>query len=291
MNGKTLTMSNTTATILSVSTIILLVLAYFIDDYARGVTLTLAGGTFGTLIAGKLSNLNIKRPSYGSLMSALGFFLFTTLFLGFLYWDSAQTKALPFPVKDGTIASFTTGGGGPARNDMGLHFSLFSDSALNMDSKVWYKVFREHGERRENYLRIFYQLISHGDRDPYVGIYTDFSLPPPLTFDVSHYDFLSVNVRLDNNDAAEKLSVGIVLYSASGDNSTMIFPSVEINPILLNDKWQQIRIPLSEFGSPPFVPYEVQLDTRSVYRMGIRLIGTPSESIHGYVDVDNIRFE
>jgi hypothetical protein len=41
-----------------------------------------------------------------------------------------------FPRNDGIITDFTTGRGGPARSAAGCQFSLLSDSAWNLDSRV-----------------------------------------------------------------------------------------------------------------------------------------------------------
>lgn len=195
-----------------------------------------------------------------------------------------------YPRQDGVVADFVGGPGSAARNAMGPHFSILSDSAWNSESKCWYQRLTEAGSRTHGYLRLHYQLLSQTDREPYVGIYTDFSFPPPQCYDIRAYRDLTITVRLGQPLAESSVHLVVVLFSSNVDNPDYAFPARDLKPQELSTDWTTLKIPLSHFAAPKWVNYPVPLDLKSVYRLAVVVYGEPHSETSGHIDIRDIRF-
>lgn len=275
-----------------------LVVAGLTAGLAREIAMLCASAAAGVLFQHflrLLDNLLVKRPILGkTVQRALVIVLAgTCFFLGYQYYMRGQllnalTQRPPYPRDDGMVADFTSAPGAPARNALGLQFSILSDSAWNKQSTLWYKPQNDLSSGDSTYLSIFYQLISTDDTEPYCGVYTDFSPPPPTSYDLSSFGHLSLRVRVASADALPRLSV--VIYSANIHNYEYAFPACDIPTNDVTPEWVTVDIPLAAFQSPRHASYQVTLDTTQVYRIALILKGQPGTTTHGHVDVDEIRF-
>ncbi len=274
------------------TTAALILVASFSSGFAQNVLLVFIGAIAAVLVA-KFPPLSVREAA--PLLLTLTFLglLGSTIFLALELSGRPATDSLPFPRNDGMLANFISGPGGPARNTFGGQFSIMSDSNWNLSSKIWFKRETEKSKPRNGFLRILFQLESNEDREPYGGIYSDLSYPPPSTFNVTDFNYLSFRVRLGQSSEEAPISVMLVLYSKNVQNKHYAFPSYKIEGDHLSGEWQPIRIPLSEFVEPYFVDFgaDMTLDPTEVYRWGVILIGEPGRTTHGSIDLDDVRFE
>jgi hypothetical protein len=249
----------------------------------------LAEHVLGPAVDGRHGPLRHLFPTGGVAVAAGG-----VLALAFaLFWLATTPRCLataPFPRKDGVIADFGGAPGGPPRSGMGLQFSLLSDSSWNLPSIIRYERVSEDGARG-GFLRIHYELISQGARESFVGVYVDFSYPPPCSFDVSSYSKLTALVRV--GQPSEGLALSFVLYSEGPAVAYFdyAFPVYEVPQHAIRQQWTSLNMPLREFKEPNFSTTRMRLDDRKVYRLGIVLKGPVDRTIHGHLDVDDLRFE
>ncbi len=207
----------------------------------------------------------------------------------FAFWHAWRLRTLPFPTQ-GTVADFVMGPGGVARTALGTQFSIVSDSAWNLASKCWYERIAD-GEHGRGYLRLYYQLSSPNDREPYVGIYAGFSPFSAQAYDVSRFHALSCTIRVGQPlSPTAPITVALLLYSENVRNPDYAFPVYYLSPQQLSTEWVTVSAPLSQFKPPRWVNYAVELDPRQVFRFGILILGQPRAEAHGHVDVRDICF-
>ncbi len=192
-----------------------------------------------------------------------------------------------YPRDDGLIADFTSGKGGPARTALDTQFSLLSDSAWNQQSEVWYSRVEE-GDN--GFLRIHYKLAPSGNKESYAGVYADFSLPPPVAFDLSRFRRLALRLRCDAVNPKD-VRAAIVLYSKEMKPLYYTFPTWLIPSHNLSNDWVSIHADLDEFRCPHFANQKVKLDKRQVYRVAAVIYNKSDRFKSGYIDIDDLRFE
>lgn len=266
------------------------------------VAIALGFWTENAFVQGLLANVGVAALVSGltvlqflSFKQALRLLFLSLLFsagviVGAMLRQSDSPPEFPARAGVGTVADFTLGSGGPARNAFGLHFSMFSDSSWNLESKVWFARVSDQGSAN-GFLRLNYQLQPKDDHEPYVGVYTDFSLPPPSVLDISRFRRLTMRVRLGQplNDSPIHLSA--VLYSANVHDGEYIFPTFEVPDALLSQEWHTVAMPLDDFVNPSISGRMVFLDKRVVYRVAILIRGFPTQAAHGHIDIDDIQFQ
>lgn len=203
--------------------------------------------------------------------------------LGALYYRRAPAAPEPLPLTNTVIADFTASQGTGALTANTLPFSLMSDSSQNMQSRAWYERIHEDPAGAEGYLRIHYELMPAPGREGYVGLYGDFTLPPPKPVDLSAYHGISLRIRLSPSDDGKKPNIRFVLYSDNIENLEYAYPIAQVIP---SADWSESPLPFSSFVTPPHAHWPVQLDRRRVFRFAIMLTG--GSRMEGHVDVDNI---
>ena len=189
-------------------------------------------------------------------------------------------KDTPEPIPSDVIADFNVSQGTGALTNFGLPFSLMSDNSQNMSSIIWYK--RIHDTLNEGFLRVFYQLKPIDQREGYVGIYGDFTTPPAKPIDMKEYNGISLKLRV-NQKAEDLPEIRIVLYSDNIKNMQYAYPRTSVDP---NSQWQLYNLPFKSFKTPSFAQESINLDPNRVFRFAILVVD--SDSIQGYLDVDNI---
>jgi hypothetical protein len=117
-----------------------------------------------------------------------------------------------------------------------------------------------------------------------------FPFPPPVPYDVSEFRRLALRIRLGQSITDSPVRIAAVLYSTNIKNDEYAFPTYDLNNYALTQQWRDISMPLAEFGHSFFVNYDLTLDLRGVYRFALLLRGLPRATIHGYIDVGDIRF-
>lgn len=224
-------------------------------------------------------------------LSLIGLIM-VTAFFSFLYFKGNQAMSShPYPRDDGLIADFTSGRQGPARTALDSRFSLFSDSVWNLHSKVWYERIDEESEWPPNgFIRVNYALVPASGREPYVGIYADLSFPPPILYDVSRFHTLTVHLRSSQPVSNGSIRIAFVLYSANVNNHDYAFATWYVPPQSVGERWTTIGTTLNDFVRPHFVNYDVALDPKRVYRIGIVIFGPANQLTKGYIDIDELRF-
>ena len=189
--------------------------------------------------------------------------------------------ACPYKISHNTIADFKASEGTGALTAFGLPFSMISDSSQNMGSTIWYQ--RIHGDPvLGGFLRIHYQMMPHSNREGYVGIYADFTLPPASPVSLSEYDGMSFKMRI-NQEIGEHPEIRVLLYSDNIKNMQYAYPIARVVP---TEQWNEYNIPFSQFESPPFAFTEVKLDIERVFRFAFVLVS--GDKIYGQVDIDDI---
>lgn len=190
----------------------------------------------------------------------------------------------------GRIADFESGQGAEARTVFNQQISLLSDSAWRWgQSKVWYERIDESGKDGPGILRLSFDLSSRDPKQPrYVGIYFDFSFPPPVSYDVSQFHGIALSLKTSN--IAMEVEVRIVLFSANICNSSYAFPTYIVPNEDLVDRWRKIKVRFDKFSDPPWYRgHGLQLDPRRVYRVEIVVV-SPKKDVEGYIELDDIRF-
>ena len=184
-------------------------------------------------------------------------------------------------ISKNVIADFKGSNGTGALNSFGLPFSMMSDSSQNMKSKIWYQRVHRDGQQ-EGFLRIYYQIEPHLDHDGYVGIYSDFTLPPAVPVSLSKYNGVRLKMRI-NQEIGVHPEIRIVMYSDNIKNPEFAYPIALVKP---TKQWNEYNIPFSQFEPPPFAFTPVELDVERVFRFAFVLVS--SYEIHGHVDIDDI---
>jgi hypothetical protein len=182
------------------------------------------------------------------------------------------------------VADFRGTKGSGARTVNGLAFSLMSDSSFNMKSKVWYERVQESNEAGTGFMRIFYEIVPTGDAEGYVGVYADFTPPPPKSVSMEGRQGVALRMRLAQ-EADSLPEVRFVLYSDNNINPLYAYPIARVQ---VNRDWRKFTLPFSDFGPPPFARSQIQLDTRRLFRFGIVVVS--DKAVHGYLDVTDIVF-
>jgi hypothetical protein len=231
----------------------------------------------------------VRRPLWRAVVAVVFLVALATI----LYWQrpGPGPDVPPYPRPDGLVANFVTGPGGPPRNVFGLHFSQFSDSVWNLASKVWHRRMDQEGTRGEGFLRIYYQLVSESDREPFVGVFTDFSVPATAR-DLSAFRRLAVRMRIGQQHDPP-IKVALFVYSTNVANWENGTPTYLIEPQDLRQEWTSITVMFDRFGpSNTSTDGETaRLDPARIVRVGIHITGTPMNTAHGHIDVDEIKFE
>jgi len=248
---------------------------------------------FINVIGGRLGS---KRKTW-KFFSANPYFMLVLVLVIAIVYLAIPSSPIPYPRKDGMIANFSIGPGGPARNSIGETFTPILDSEYNGDSKCWYKLKWEmiQGERN-GFLRLYYQLAPRIERDAeaYVGIFTDFSYPPPKIFDISDFTAISFRIRSSQPDS-KRIGVFITLASSNvpPKPGSYDFPEYQVSEGNVTDKWQVIKIPLASFAPPYFSSRrnKINLDLTKVFRFALAIRSSSDSPIHGYLDIDDIKFE
>ncbi len=216
----------------------------------------------------------------------------------------SETKIMAsklYPRKDGLVADFKTGGGGPARTVLGEVLNVITDNEWNGTSKCWYKLMasdiNQNGEKKNKFLRFYYQLepreISGGES--YVGFFTDFSPPPSKIFDISDFSGISLRIRFGQVVDIDSMSMYISLGSSNNLPIPGLydFPTASIESHNIKEAftdWIEIKIAFIDFSSPHFSNRNVSLDTTKVFRFTISLVSSSKKKEYGHIDIDDIRF-
>ena len=206
---------------------------------------------------------------------------FPSIALIALYFAFLHTSVPNYPITNGLIADFNGPAGAGALTSYGLPFSLMSDSSQNMESKVWYHRTNE-GTTQNGFMKIFYQLIPSSNREAYVGVYFDFSLPPAQPVNLSKYSGVRLKMRI-NQESNDFPEIRVVLYSDNIKNYEYAYPIARIFP---TNQWNTYTIPFGDFTSPPHAYNIASLDKSRVFRVGIIIIGNSEK--HGNIDIDDI---
>jgi hypothetical protein len=208
----------------------------------------------------------------------------------------------PFPRSDGMIADFKTGLRGPARNVFQENFNIISDSEWNGTSKCWYSleyepVADDAGVSSANqFLRLDYEINPRSEKgaEAYVGVYTDFSFPPPQSYDVSAFTQFGFRIRKDTPDNLTNASVYVFLATDNQPKTPGYYDWCEhvVPPGMINTRWSTVQFPLSAsaFTTPAWSSQQRELDLKRVFRIGIAIRSIATNTIHGHIDIDDIRF-
>lgn len=202
---------------------------------------------------------------------------------------TSEAGPLRYP-SHGRIADFEAGQGAEARTVFNQQISLLSDSAWRWGrSKAWYERIDESGKDGPGILRLSFELSSRDPKQPrYMGIYFDFSFPPPASYDVSQFHGLALSLKMSNTKM--EVEVRIILFSANVCNSSYAFPTYTVPKEDLLDRWREIKVKFDKFGDPPWYPgHGLRLDPRRVYRVAIVVI-SPKKDAKGYIELDDLRF-
>lgn len=201
------------------------------------------------------------------------------------------SRFTPYPRADGLVADFTAGLGRPAKTVFDTEFSLLSDSSSNLGSHVSYtrEVDRDAKEG-QGFMRIRYDLEPSKSVEGFVGVYADFSFPPPRTFDVSRFDTIELRVRLPRSASEADVNVRFVLFSANVDTKTYAYPSVTLPLSAAAGEWQNLSIRLCDLTDPPFRTDLVSCDSRQVFRFAFVIVNRSAARNQSHLDIDEIRF-
>jgi hypothetical protein len=209
--------------------------------------------------------------------------LFSAIIIVAFYLTVKYKAPPPYPIDNGVIADFNGSEGTGALTSCGLPFSLMSDSSQNMESNIWYH--RIHKElNQKGFVRIHYQLNPHSNREGYVGVYFDFTLPPAQPVSLEGYGGVRFKMRI-NQEVGNYPAIRIVLYSDNVKNYQYAYPIATVSP---TGQWNTYNIPFGEFTIPPHAYNHVTLDKGRVFRFAFVIVG--NEKVHGNIDVDDIMF-
>ncbi len=186
------------------------------------------------------------------------------------------------------IADFTGAPGQGALTKIGLPFSIMSDNVHNMKSKIWYQRLYKGNRSDDAFLRIYYDIIPHDSRQGFVGIFSDFTLPPAKPINLSEFSGISFDMRIEDVHI-KNTEIRLVLYSNNIKNNQFAYPMYSIKPkVTSKEGWSKYKILFSEFKSPDFAsdPDSIKLDVNRVFRFGFVFLST--EKVNGQIDFDNI---
>ncbi len=262
-----------------------------------GPIIVASGAIIAALINAFLGNES-KRKTWKSIPINPCFFLVLALVVAIVYLAVPfQDSSDLYPRSDGMIADFSIGPGGPARNAVGENFSPFYDSEYNGDSKCWYKLNWDNlDDVVDGYLRVYYQLEPRREEnaESYVGLFTDFSYPPAKAFDVSKFTAITLRIR-SSQPVPKDIKVFLTLASTNIPPIPGVydFPEVRIPTTSISGEWQDISIPLTAFAPPYFSSRgnDIKLDLKKIFRFSLSIRSGRGLPIHGYIDIDNIKFE
>lgn len=268
--------------------IICFVIGYFLEGFTQAVVLAFGAGLSIEPVISKVEDV----VSYGRIK----FFLRSTLFIIVVFsafiigWYLGYPLPEKYPRSDGLVADFTTGAGGPARNALGESFTVILDSDNNQISKCWYE--NISSEDGNGFLRIYYQLIPLYDRTSYVGVFTDFSHPPPKLFDVSYFSKVNLRIRLGQPIEPSNLGVFVVLATANVQGAGWYdYCEYQIPWHALQSEWIVVKAPFDKMSTPPWSPRKTKLDPKRAFRLSILIKGKPGPQQHSHIDIDDIKFE
>ena len=242
----------------------------------------IAGALVADLVARGLRN-PVRLSRYGARLLWHSLFVLCASVTVFTLVRSLRREAATQFPSTGLLASFD--GGGPARGEQGEHWSLFSDNAWNMHSKVWYRRAFETEGGTEGFLRVFFEFDNHEEEAPYAGVYMDLN----RTYDLSQFRGLSLRVRLGQPLKTAPIRVAAILYcSEMRAEGLSLHPTAYVESIRLTTHWAELEIPFEAFQAPNKAPIEIEFDPHEVYQVGLMLVGTPGSPAHGSVDFDDL---
>ena len=252
----------------------------------REVSLLTCGALISIIISAIVATIikNIRPVAIKRLLVPLSIFIISVVALVFiiLYYRNINKVSIPDKIAYDVIADFKGSKGTGALTAFGLPFSIMSDSSQNMESKIWYE--RIHGDPKTGgFLRIHYQFLPYRDREGYVGIYADFTLPPANPVSLLEYDGISFRMRI-NQEIGNYPEIRVVLYSDNIKNMEYAYPIARVQPA---KQWGYYNIPFSKFESPPHAFKHVELDPGRVFRFAFVLVS--DSEIHGQVDIDELK--
>lgn len=217
----------------------------------------------------------------------LPFSIFTlaavTLVVVVIYYRHFDRSSIPVEVTTDQIADFRGSKGTGALTAFGLPFSMYSDSSQNMASKIWYERVPDEPQTGEGFLRLYYQLLPLQGREGYVGLYADFTPPPPKPVTLLKYHGIGFKMRI-SQEIGNYPEVRLVLYSDNITNMEYAYPIARVRP---EKEWQQYNIPFNKLESPPHAFNPVQLDPGRVFRFGFVVVS--GSELHGHIDIGEIR--
>lgn len=199
-----------------------------------------------------------------------------------LYYRNANDLPISEPVKSDVIANFRGSKGAGARTNFGLGFSIMSDSVLNMASKIWYERLQDNS-KGNGFLRIYYQMLPSLGHEGFVGVFSDFSLPPARPVNLNKYNGIGFRMRI-SQESGKMPEVRIVLYSDNIQNTKQAYPIAFVQP---DTQWRNYDIPFNKFEAPPYAISPIKLDPGRVFRFGVMIVS--DEQIHGHIDIDEIK--
>ncbi len=267
--------------------------AYFAEGFWQAALLGLAT-VFITLAASEgytHYRAQLERPVFYITLLTVMIALFVAATLYLAYALISLTRVAPFP-NDGLIANFRSGPGGHAYTAQGTQCSLISDSAFNLDSRVWYKRLDSDSDGN-GFLRLGFELKSATDSAPYVGLSCAFSFPPTIVYDASMYKSLQFKLRVSPEVLQDHLAIGVALYSKDlpeGLRRQYAFPSWRVDDNDLSTQWKTYTVPFSWFHAPKYANADISLDPAQIFQMGFVVTGKARADLTGSIDLTDIRF-
>ncbi len=196
---------------------------------------------------------------------------------------------------DGIVADFTTSELGYPRNAMREIFGVFSDLKFGGESRASYKKWRRESSADDDYfLQVRYSLHPPlGSRVGYAGVFTSFSQPPQIPYDISAFTGIQFDLRVDEKALHEStFEVAVTLPTAdwprdppgSEDWSEACLSGRDLRP-----GWLKVTMPFSRFGKAKYSGRTYAFNRTRVFQLSFAVrAGTTMEE--GELDLDNIRF-
>jgi len=217
----------------------------------------------------------------------------------FLYVDDRLKEKTDLP--DGVIADFV-----PrfpeskfrdfARNNRGFEWKHITDNKIGGTSVISYKLDIDPERPEKDFLRIEFKTgeANSERRQPYCGVYTDFSAPPYKVIDVSEYKRIQIRARYRPAEGvpSDAKPPTFFIQLASLGIPDYEYHEIEFTPGVAFPKPKDTpTYAFSDFQTPWWSKDNRKhlLDLKRIFRVGI-VIKSDEGEVSGHLDLDDIRF-
>jgi hypothetical protein len=180
------------------------------------------------------------------------------------------------------------------QTDSDTELSIFSDAKFLNRSRVSYEMIKHFGDN-DYFLRMHF-VLERGPRslirDPYCGVYFDWTDPPPVFVDAS--SFTGLKFRASYSLSAKRVKPKFIIRVAMRGIKNFAFHQYDFSDLLPTpNEFHTVEIPFSLLKPPPWATgsdVARVFDPSEIFRIILTVEGTNGAGESGCLDIDDMVF-